>query len=69
VRLANIERLKLMYEPELTSLMEPERNQLLMALATLVSFECWDQLRHFHNLSMEAAQSVWRSAIDRMLPR
>jgi AcrR family transcriptional regulator len=68
VRLANIERLKLMYAPELGSLLEPPRAQLLIALAALTSFESWDQMRHCYGLSMEAAQDVWRSAIDRMLP-
>ena len=39
-----------------------------MALAALISLESWDQLRHCYDLSMEAAQVVWRSAIDRLLP-
>jgi hypothetical protein len=34
----------------------------------LISFESWDQMHHGYGLSMEAAQGVWRSAIDRMLP-
>ena len=68
VRFANIERMKLMYRPELSSLPEFQREQLLIALAALISFESWDQIRHAHNLSMEAAQAVWRAAIDRMLP-
>ena len=68
VRAANIERMKLMYRPELATLTESDRDDLLMALAVLISFESWDQLRHGNNLSMEAAQAVWRSAIDRMLP-
>ena len=68
VRAANIERMKLMYRPELSTLMEPDRDSLLLALATLTSFESWDQLRHCYNLSTEDAQAVWRSAIDRMLP-
>ena len=68
VRLDNIERMKLMYGPELSRLPEPERERLLIALAVLISFESWDQMRHCHGLSMEAAQGVWRSAIDRMLP-
>ena len=41
VRLANIERMKLMYGPELSSLPEPPRGQLLFALAALTSFESW----------------------------
>ena len=68
VRLANVERMKLMYAPELSSLPEPPRAELLIAMAALTSFESWDQMRHCHKLSMEAAQAVWRSAIDRMLP-
>jgi AcrR family transcriptional regulator len=67
-RLGNIERMKLMYRRELSSLPEPKREQLLIALALLISFESWDQMRHCYRLSMEAAQAVWRSAIDRMLP-
>ena len=68
VRRANITRMRLMYGPELSSLSEPAREQVLFALAGLTSFESWDQLRHCYGLSMEAAQGVWRSAIDRMLP-
>jgi AcrR family transcriptional regulator len=68
VRLANVERIKLMYAPELSSLSEPPRSHLVIALAALTSFESWDQMRHCHDLSVEAAQAVWRSAIDRMLP-
>jgi AcrR family transcriptional regulator len=67
-RFANIERMKLMYRPELSALTESATSELLMALATLISFESWDQLRHCYNLSMESSQAVWRSAIDRMLP-
>jgi hypothetical protein len=60
--------MKLMYRPELSRLPEPARERLLIALAVLISFESWDQMRHCHGLSTEAAQGVWRSAIDRMLP-
>jgi AcrR family transcriptional regulator len=69
VRAENIERIKLMYRPELATLQEPDRDQLLLALTAFTSFESWDQLRHSYGLSVEAAQAVWRSAIDRLLPR
>jgi DNA-binding transcriptional regulator YbjK len=68
VRLANIERMKLMYRRELSSLPEAAADELLIALAALTSFESWDQMRHCHGLSTDAAQGIWRSAIDRMLP-
>ena len=69
VRSLILGRLKLMYEPELAPLAEPERDQTLMALAALISFESWDQLRHSYGLSIEATKAVWYSAIDRLLPR
>ena len=68
VRQANLARLKLMYGPELSTLPGPERRQLLLALGALTSFESWNQLRVDYGLTMEAAQDVWRTAIDRMLP-
>lgn len=68
VRLANIERMKLMYAQELSTLPDGPREQLLLALAALTSFESWDQMRNCHGLSPEATQAVWQSAIDRMLP-
>ncbi|MFO1159076.1 MAG: hypothetical protein U1E60_09590 [Reyranellaceae bacterium] len=68
-RQGNIERMRLMYGPELDTLTAAQREPLLIALATLISFESWDQLRDCYGLSLEAAQSVWTTAIDRMLPR
>ena len=68
VRRANLARLKLMYEPELSALPALERKQMLFALGALTSFESWNQLRVDYGLSMEAAQDVWYTAIDRMLP-
>jgi len=68
VRRANLARLKLMYGPELSTLPGPERKQLLFALGALTSFESWNQLRVDYGLTMEAAQNVWCTAIDRMLP-
>jgi len=50
VRAANIERMKLMYHTELSGFTEADRDSLLLALATLTSFESWDQLRHCYNL-------------------
>ncbi|MBI3196791.1 MAG: hypothetical protein HYZ40_04630 [Rhodospirillales bacterium] len=68
VRLANLERLKLMYKPELSALPEAAREQLSFALGALTSIESWEQMRDVYGLTMEAAQGVWRAAIDRLLP-
>ncbi|MBR2817719.1 MAG: hypothetical protein IKE60_23870 [Reyranella sp.] len=69
VRQANVERIELMYRRELATLAPEAREQLLVVLATLTSFESWEQMRTgSFGLSTDAAESVWRSAIDRMLP-
>ena len=67
-RLGNIERMRLMYRAELSTLSGPAREQLLLTMATLISFESWDQMRGCHGLSVEDAQDAWRVAIDRLLP-
>lgn len=69
VRRANIQRLELMYAPELATLEAAQRERLLMALAALTSFESWEQLRGDFGLTIEQALDVWCSAIDRMLPK
>jgi AcrR family transcriptional regulator len=68
MRDAIMARLELMYRPELSTLAEPERRQLLLALEALTDFESWGRMRERHGLSVEAAQEVWIKAIDRLLP-
>ncbi len=62
------ERLQLMYRPELSTLAEPERTHVLIALEALTDFESWGRMRERHGLSIEAACEVWARAIDRILP-
>jgi AcrR family transcriptional regulator len=68
IRDAFMARLELMYRPELSTLPEAERKQLLIALEALIDFESWGRMRERHGLSVEAAREVWIRAIDRMLP-
>lgn len=68
VRRANVERLVMMYRPELAILDPAARETLVLALATLTSFESWGGLRDDFGLPWESALDVWASAIDRMLP-
>ena len=71
VRLARdrtVERMELMYRPELSSLPTSERRQLLIALEALTDMECWARMREFHALSFEEACTVWVEAIARLLP-
>lgn len=68
VRRANVERVELMYQPELARLDPPAREALVMALVTLTSFESWGALREDFGVAWDSAVDVWVSAIDRMLP-
>lgn len=68
VRRANVERVELMYRPELATLDPPAREALVMALVTLTSFESWGALREDFGMARDAALDVWISAVDRMLP-
>ncbi len=68
VRRANVERLELMYRPELSVLDPAARETFVLALATLTSFESWGSLRDDFGLPWDSALDVWASAIDRMLP-
>ena len=68
VRRGNVERVELMYQPELATLDPPAREALVMALVTLTSFESWGALREDFGVSWDSALDVWVSAIDRMLP-
>jgi hypothetical protein len=66
-RAAMVARLELVYGPELSTLSDAERTQLLVALDILTDFESWGRLREGHGLSIEAARDVWIKEIGRML--
>jgi AcrR family transcriptional regulator len=61
-------RLELMYQPELSTLSEAERREVLIALEALTDFETWGRMRQRHGLSVKAAREIWINAIDRILP-
>ena len=67
-RETTIKRLELMYRPELSSMAESDRRQLLIALEALTDMESWARMRELHGLSFEEACEVWVHAIDRLLP-
>lgn len=64
-----IGRLALMYAPELSTLDDRERRQLLIVLEALTDVESWARMREFFGLSFDDACTTWRQAIDRLLPR
>jgi len=63
-----IERLEVMYRPELSTLAEQERKYMLVALEAITDIESWERMREQHGLSFEEACAVWISAVDRLLP-
>jgi AcrR family transcriptional regulator len=63
-----VDRLEVMYRPELMTLPEPDRRYLLIALEAITDIESWARMRDQHGLSFDQACAVWIDAIDRMLP-
>jgi AcrR family transcriptional regulator len=68
VRQTILKRIELMYRPELATLAERERRQVLIAIEILVDFESWARMREYNGLSVAEACKVWIHAIDRLLP-
>ena len=62
-------RLEAMYQPELATVAEGERRQLVIALEALTDVESWARMREFFELSFDEACMAWIQAIDRLLPR
>jgi AcrR family transcriptional regulator len=67
-RQRTIDRLEIMYRPELATLGEVERKYLLIALEALTDMESWARMREMYGMSFEEGCAVWIHAIDRMLP-
>ncbi len=63
-----IERMEVMYRPELSQLPDRERKHLLIAMEAITDIESWARMRELYGLSFEEACDVWVRAIDRMLP-
>ncbi len=68
VRTATIKRIELMYLPELSTLPELERRQIVLAIDAIIDFESWARMRDFFGLSFEEGCAIWIGAIDRLLP-
>src|SRR5476651_1337523 len=52
-------RLEQMYARELGTLDDASRKHLLIALEALTDMESWARMRHFYNLSIEEACTLW----------
>lgn len=67
-RQRTIERIEVMYRPELSTLPERERRNLLIALEAITDIESWARMRELYGLSFDESCAVWMRAIDRLLP-
>jgi len=63
-----MDRMEVMYRPELSMLPEVDRRHMLIALEAITDIESWARMRELYGLSFEEACGVWIRAIDRMLP-
>ncbi len=61
-------RLELMFQRELSAVVDPQRRHTVIALETLTDFENWGRMRELYGLDFEQAARVWIRAIDRLLP-
>lgn len=61
-------RLELMFQRELSSVVDPQRRHTVIALETLTDFENWGRMRELYGLDFDQAARVWIRAIDRLLP-
>lgn len=67
-RQRTVDRIELMYKPELSTLSELHRKEILIALEAITDMESWARMRELYGLTFEEACAVWISAIDRLLP-
>lgn len=68
MRQAILKRIELMYSPELSTLPDLQRRQILIVIESLIDFESWGRMRDYNGLDFEEACTVWIQAIDRLLP-
>lgn len=61
-------RVELMFKPELSTMVEPHRRHLLVAIEAITEYESWARMRELYGLSFEEACGVWIRALDRLLP-
>jgi len=61
-------RLRLMYEPELSTLSQWKREATLIALEALTDYESWGRMREHYKLSFDEGCEVWAAMTDQLLP-
>jgi AcrR family transcriptional regulator len=68
IRQLIVMRMEMMFRPELSTVPDPVRKKVVLALESLLDLESWARMREMYGLSFEQAGDVWIKAIDRLLP-
>ena len=68
IRQLIVMRMEMMFRPELSTVSDPVRKKIMLALESLMDFESWARMRELYGLSFDEASAVWIKAIDRLLP-
>lgn len=63
-----VDRMRLMYRHELSTLTDLEQRNLLIALEAITDIESWARMRDTYGLSYAESCAVWFRSIDRILP-
>lgn len=63
-----VDRMRLMYRRELSTLTDLEQRNLLIALEAITDIESWARMRDTYGLSYAESCAVWIRSIDRILP-
>jgi AcrR family transcriptional regulator len=61
-------RVEMMFRPELSTVTDAVRKNIMLALEALMDFESWARMRELYGLSFEEAIAVWVKAVDCLLP-
>jgi len=69
VRATRADQIRHHFDHELSRLTPAARDDAVMIIGTLTSFESWDQARNDHARSPRQLRRAWAAALDRLLPR
>jgi hypothetical protein len=58
----------MVYTSELLAVSEKERSAIVIAISSLIHYEAWELLTEHHGLSPDEVATIWKAAIDRLLP-
>lgn len=67
VRSTRSDQIQQHFDPELSSMTTERASDLVLVIATIVSFESWDTAQRTHQRSGDDIRRAWAAAIERLL--